>query len=418
MPGLESTMICLDNSEWMRNGDHFPTRLDAQQDAVNLLMTARTDSHPENTVGILTMAGKGVEMLVSPTEDMKKLLAVFGKISIRGQCQFCNSVQIAHLALKHRKNKNGGQRIIVFIGSPVEDSEEAMKKIGKVLKKNNVAVDVVVVGEPEAIQSKVLAFVNAANSNDNSHLITVPPEVNPAEAIMSSPILGEFGGGFGGGMDMGGGDAGGASAGGGGGQFADYGGVDPSLDPELAMALRASAEEARAAEAARGAAVASEVPTTGGFSPEESIPGGADEEDDEDAVLQAALAISMQGVQATESAAPAAPAPDAAPAPEAAAEMEVDDDDEEEAMRAALLLSMGDSSAPAAAPAPSASTPSPAPAAAPAAGAYMDADFVNQLLGSVDVDPNDPFIAAAREQLNAAQAEQKGKEEKKDDSNK
>ena len=68
---------------------------------------------------------------------------------------------------------------------------------------------------------------------------------------MSSPILGEFGGGFGGGMDMGGGDAGGASAGGGGGQFADYGGVDPSLDPELAMALRASAEEARAAEAAR-----------------------------------------------------------------------------------------------------------------------------------------------------------------------
>ena len=68
---------------------------------------------------------------------------------------------------------------------------------------------------------------------------------------MSSPILGEFGGGFGGGMDMGGGDAGGAATGGGGGQFADYGGVDPSLDPELAMALRASAEEARAAEAAR-----------------------------------------------------------------------------------------------------------------------------------------------------------------------
>ena len=29
-------------------------------------------------------------------------------------------------------------------------------------------------------------------------------------------------------------------------QFADYGGVDPSLDPELAMALRISLEEARA----------------------------------------------------------------------------------------------------------------------------------------------------------------------------
>ena len=29
-------------------------------------------------------------------------------------------------------------------------------------------------------------------------------------------------------------------------QFAEYGGVDPSLDPELAMALRISLEEERA----------------------------------------------------------------------------------------------------------------------------------------------------------------------------
>ena len=106
--------------------------------------------------------------------------------------------------------------------------------------------------------------------------------------------------------------------------------------------------------------------------------------------------------------------------------MDVDDDDEEEAMRAALLLSMGGSPAPDAAPtqtpvpAPAGNTPPPAPAApaAPAAGAYMDGDFVNQLLGSVDVDPNDPFIAAAREQLNAAQAEKNEKEERKDDSKK
>jgi len=38
---LESTMICLDNSEWMRNGDHIPSRLDAQQDAVTMLVRDR-----------------------------------------------------------------------------------------------------------------------------------------------------------------------------------------------------------------------------------------------------------------------------------------------------------------------------------------------------------------------------------------
>lgn len=39
-----------------------------------------------------------------------------------------------------------------------------------------------------------------------------------------------------------------AGAGGDQGLFAEYGGVNPDLDPELAMALRLSAEEARAHE--------------------------------------------------------------------------------------------------------------------------------------------------------------------------
>ena len=45
----------------------------------------------------------------------------------------------------------------------------------------------------------------------------------------------------------------GASMGGGG--FEDYGGIDPSMDPELAMAIRASTEEARAQEEARVSAL-------------------------------------------------------------------------------------------------------------------------------------------------------------------
>lgn len=38
-------------------------------------------SNPENTVGILTMAGKGVRVLVTPTSDLGKILAcMHGKI--------------------------------------------------------------------------------------------------------------------------------------------------------------------------------------------------------------------------------------------------------------------------------------------------------------------------------------------------
>jgi 26S proteasome regulatory subunit N10 len=41
------------------------------------------------------------------------------KSFLGGRSSVITAVQVASLALKHRKNKNGGQRIIVFIGSPV-----------------------------------------------------------------------------------------------------------------------------------------------------------------------------------------------------------------------------------------------------------------------------------------------------------
>ena len=47
------------------------------------------------------------------------------------------------------------------------------------------------------------------------------------------------------------GGMGGSGAGAGGENFDLYGGIDPSLDPELAMAIRVSTEEARAQEEAR-----------------------------------------------------------------------------------------------------------------------------------------------------------------------
>ena len=43
------------------------------------------------------------------------------------------------IALKHRKNKHGGQRIVAFVGSPVAGEAAELKKLGAQLKKNNVS---------------------------------------------------------------------------------------------------------------------------------------------------------------------------------------------------------------------------------------------------------------------------------------
>ena len=47
----------MDNSEWMRNGDYIPSRMDAQLDAAQILCNAKRQSNVENSVALMTMAG-------------------------------------------------------------------------------------------------------------------------------------------------------------------------------------------------------------------------------------------------------------------------------------------------------------------------------------------------------------------------
>ncbi|CDS01993.1 probable 26S proteasome regulatory subunit Rpn10 [Sporisorium scitamineum] len=249
---LEATMLVLDNSEWMRNGDYTPTRWEAQADAVSMIFDAKTNSNPESEVGLMTMAGKSPEVLVTLTQDIGKILAALHRSKIVGNADLSTGINVASLALKHRQNKNQRQRVVVFVGSPVEQSEEDLVKLGKKLKKNNIAVDIVSFGEDAENETKLSKFIEAVNSGENSHLLSVPagPQLL-SDIILSSPVLQEEGG------DSGAGPSG---SGGGGNQF-EFG-VDPSMDPELAMALRLSLEEEQARQrAAEGTSSGSQAPT-------------------------------------------------------------------------------------------------------------------------------------------------------------
>ena len=97
---------------------------------------------------------------------------------------------LMQLVLKHRQNKNQRQRIIVFAASPIEESEEELVKIGKKLKKNSVAVDVISFGEEKSNEVKLTAFMEAVTNNENSHLLSIAagPHVL-SDVILSSPII-------------------------------------------------------------------------------------------------------------------------------------------------------------------------------------------------------------------------------------
>lgn len=275
---------------------------------------------------------------MTPTNDLGKLLSALNKASIGGVSDLITSIQIAQLALKHRENKNQRQRIVAFVGSPLDDSKDELVKLGKRLRKNNVLIDIVTFGdEGMANDDKINALVEAAGAGE-SHLVSVAPGPHLlSDIIQQSPILfdperaGPSGG------DMGGGGGGGAD---------DF---DPSSDPELAMALRMSLQEAQEREAReRGttsttaAAAASAGDDKGNVGTEASelevIPQDVAVPANPEAGHQAGFPASVTSPlrNANDSTIPEAPGDD-----EHMYDDE-DEDDEDEELRRAMALSRGD----------------------------------------------------------------------------
>lgn len=407
----------------MRNGDYSPDRLESQHDAANLLCQAKIDANPESSVGVLTMANTGVKVLASPTDGLGKLLSALVAVPIGGSCDILSGIQVAQLALKHRKNQAGQARIVAFVGSPLTAEERALTKLGKTLKKHNIGIDILSFGEIEDNQPKLQALIDAAKSGENCHLVTVPAGVLPSDVMVASPIL--YGGDGGDGAAAGGGGGGAAAAGG----AAEFGGVDPNMDPELALALRVSMEEERARLAAAAAAAAASdgaTPTEGGEAAAAATAEGGD------GTATSATADETAGATPTEGGGAAESEEDLL-AKALAMSMAAGGDDEDAAMQLALQMSMqededDEAAATAALTASSSSTEAPPPAAplspqppvpatvegAAAAGgadamsAFLDPAFVNELLsGLPGVDPNDPKIQAAMAQI---QSQSEGKD--------
>lgn len=386
---LEATVICMDNSEFMRNGDYMPTRLEAQQDAVNIICAAKTQQNPESTVAVMTMAhnknGPRAEVLVTLTQDLGKILSSIHAIKVGGEGDLSSAIQVAQLVLKHRQNKNQHQRVVAFIGSPVKESTEDLVKLAKKLKKNNIAVDIVNFGEEAQNVEKLEAFITAVNTNDESHLVTVPPGPHIlSDILLSSPIVvGEgSGGGFGAAAAASAAAAAVAASGATGGEF-DFG-VDPSIDPELAMALRLSMEEERARQAAAQQQT-QQTDKKNDEPPKQVAPPSADVEmADYDDDLKQAMQLSMGGGDAS-----------------GAVPME------DEEMQMALQMSMAQGAQ------PQATQPQAQAQPSGDANSLQDQDFLNSVLSSLPgVDPNDERIRDVLSYLGVEKKDEK-KEDKK-----
>jgi 26S proteasome regulatory subunit N10 len=107
------------------------------------------------------------------------------------------------------------------------------------MKKNGVAIDFVAFGElDEENTKKLTSFNENVKGGDGSHIAIIHPGPGLlSDQLVTSPILNG---------DGSAGSAGAGGEGGGGGGEAFEFGIDPSVDPELALALRMSMEEEKA----------------------------------------------------------------------------------------------------------------------------------------------------------------------------
>ena len=139
------------------------------------------------------MAGKRVEVHVTLTNDLSKILNANQNIHLSGECDFLTAMNIATLTLKHRQNKNQKQRIIMFVGSPIKHSSDEMVIVGKKLKKYNIAVDIVSFGNLDENRDQLNQFLKAVNNANNSSITEVPVGDYIVDNLFSSPIMSELG---------------------------------------------------------------------------------------------------------------------------------------------------------------------------------------------------------------------------------
>lgn len=67
-----------------------------------MIFSAKTQANPESSVGLMNMAGKGPEVLVTLTTDFGKVLDGMHRTKIKGRTHLATAIQVAGVWLTQR----------------------------------------------------------------------------------------------------------------------------------------------------------------------------------------------------------------------------------------------------------------------------------------------------------------------------
>lgn len=82
---LEATIVILDNTEFARNGDHLPTRYEAQAETIQAIINAKQQMNIENAIGVMTMGGDQVDVLITPSPEPEAIMGCLFGVKLKGE---------------------------------------------------------------------------------------------------------------------------------------------------------------------------------------------------------------------------------------------------------------------------------------------------------------------------------------------
>lgn len=77
----------------------------------------------------------------------------------------------------------------MFVGSPIKHSEEELLAVGKKLKRNSIAVNIIAYGNLDDNRGKLDKFINLVNNNNNSTVVYVEPGFAIVDSLFSSTLM-------------------------------------------------------------------------------------------------------------------------------------------------------------------------------------------------------------------------------------
>lgn len=217
---IEYTMICVDDSQFMRNGDIRPNRLRAELDAINVIAHHVISARVENRVGILTLSAcpQVLQPLTNNEVNLLRKLYSIKTETLKEEIHLVTGIKTALLTVKFVKKTNAMSsvrlRILAFVGSPFNGEQSQLDSLVDDLNKAKVSVDIVCFGSENSSKHKM--FETFVAKLKTSNFIVVPNDKVMANVLAESPIMSSN---------------------------RTVSLVNENIDPELAMAMKMSTED-------------------------------------------------------------------------------------------------------------------------------------------------------------------------------